>query len=347
MQQYDVKSMTLEELRNLMADWGEKPYRAVQLYEWMHQKRVWQYDQMTNLPEKLRRRLVEQYPLKPLAVIEVQTSRIDGTRKYLFRLADGNLIESVLMKYHHGYSVCISTQVGCRMGCRFCASAVNGFLRNLLPSEMLEQVYRIQENCGARISHVVLMGTGEPLDNYDSVVRFLRMISDEKGLCIGQRNLTVSTCGIVPGILKLAKENLQSTLALSLHAATDRKRRQLMPVARQYSLEEVLSACRTYGEKTGRRVTFAYSLIAGENDSLEDARILAKRLGTLHGLVNLIPVNPVRERPYRQSERGTVDAFRMELENRGLHVTVRREMGSDIDGACGQLRRRYLETQSF
>lgn len=339
----DIKSMTMPQLKAVMEELGEKPFRAKQLYEWFHQKRVWNYEEMTNLSKGLREQLSVKYPLKPIEIVQVQTSKIDGTQKYLFRLGDGNVIESVLMKYKHGNSVCISSQVGCRMGCRFCASTLDGLTRNLLPSEMLEQIYRIQEISGERVSNIVIMGTGEPMDNYDNVVQFLHMVSDELGICISQRNITVSTCGLVPRIRQLAEEQLQITLALSLHAPNDEKRQELMPIARKYTLEEVLDACRYYFEKTGRRLTFEYSLVGGVNDFQEDAKQLSGLLKGLNCHVNLIPVNPIKERNYRKSNREVIENFKIKLEKYGINVTIRREMGSDIDGACGQLRKRYME----
>ena len=339
----DIKSMNLEELQAVCEALGEKPFRAKQLYEWIHQKMVSSYDEMTNLSAKFRKRLEEEYPFHPLEVVEVQTSRLDGTRKYLFELQDGNVIESVLMRYHHGNSVCISSQVGCRMGCRFCASTIGGLVRPLTAGEMLEQVYRISAHTGERVSHVVVMGTGEPLDNYDSLVRFVHMISDPRGMNISQRNLTVSTCGIVPNMRRLAREHLQITLALSLHAPNDEKRRALMPIAHRYTMDEVLDACRYYFQETGRRLTFEYALVGGENDSQGDADQLAERIRGMNCHVNLIPVNPIRERNYVRSGKKVVENFKNKLEKYGINVTIRREMGADIDGACGQLRKSYID----
>ena len=253
------------------------------------------------------------------------------------------MIESVLMRYHHGNSVCISSQAGCRMGCRFCASTIGGLVRNLEASEMLDQIYRIQRDTGERVSNVVVMGTGEPLDNYENLLRFIRILSGEHGLHISQRNITVSTCGIAPRIRQLADEDLAITLALSLHAATQEKREELMPIARKYGLSEVLEACAYYFEKTGRRLTFEYSLVGGVNDRPEDARRLAALAKPIHSHINLIPVNPVTERNYVQPDKKVIGNFKKELEKYGINVTIRREMGRDIDGACGQLRRRYLE----
>ena len=254
------------------------------------------------------------------------------------------MIESVLMRYHHGNSVCISSQAGCRMGCRFCASTIGGLIRSLRASEMLDQIYQIQRDTGERVSNVVVMGTGEPLDNYENLVRFVRLLSDENGLHISQRNITVSTCGIVPGIRKLAEEDLAITLALSLHAVTQEKRAELMPIARKYELSEVLDACAYYFRRTGRRLTFEYSLVGGVNDHPEDARRLAGLAKPLHSHINLIPVNPVTERNYVQPDKKVIGNFKKELEKYGINVTIRREMGRDIDGACGQLRRRYLDS---
>ena len=273
---------------------------------------------------------------------DCQISRLDGTRKYLFALADGNMVESVLMPYHHGNSVCISTQVGCKMGCRFCASTLDGWVRNLTPAEMLDQVYRIQRATGERVSNIVLMGTGEPLDNFCNVVRFIELICHERGLHISGRNITVSTCGLVPRIRDLADLQMSITLAISLHASSQEVRRQLMPIADRYGMEEVLDACRYYFHKTGRRLTFEYSLVAGVNDSGEDAARLAGLLKGIPSHVNLIPVNPIQERNFRQSGRRAIEAFRQKLEKYGVNVTIRREMGRDIDGACGQLRRRKM-----
>ena len=308
----DIKSMTKDELKNLMTELGEKPFRAKQIYSWLHEHLVTSYDEMGNIPGKLKEKLKD-YPIAALEMVDEQVSAIDGTRKYLFRLSDGNVIESVLMRYKHGNSVCISSQVGCKMGCRFCASTIGGWTRNLLPSEMLDQIYRIQSITGERVSNVVVMGTGEPMDNYDNIVRFVHLLSDENGLNISQRNITVSTCGIVPKIYELAKEKLQITLALSLHAPNDEKRQELMPIAQRYSMDEVLDACRNYFQETGRRITFEYSLVAGVNDSDEDARELSSRIHDINCHVNLIPVNPIKERSYRRSTHQAVENFKIKL----------------------------------
>lgn len=342
MDKIDIKSLDIEKLTSYMVSIGEKPFRAKQLYEWIHQKLAADYDEMTNLPNSLKEKLFQLTEFTCLTVVEEKISQIDGTRKYLFALSDGNVIESVLMKYKHGNSVCISSQVGCRMGCRFCASTLDGLERNLSPSEMLDQIYRIQKITGERVSNVVVMGSGEPLDNYDNLILFIRLLTDEHGLNISQRNITVSTCGIVPGILKLAEEDLQITLALSLHAPNDEVRKNLMPVANRFPLKDVLKACQKYFEKTGRRLTFEYSLVSGVNDNLAEASALAALLKSQHGHVNLIPVNPIKERNYVQSDRKAIEAFKNLLEKNKINVTLRREMGRDINGACGQLRKSFL-----
>ena len=281
----------------------------------------------------------------PVTMLERQVSKLDGTNKFLFQLSDGNVVESVLMRYKHGNSVCISSQVGCRMGCRFCASTIGGLERSLSPSEMLGQIYQIQKITEERVSNVVVMGTGEPMDNYENFLTFVRMLTDDHGLHISQRNVTVSTCGIVPKIRELALEHLQITLALSLHGSTQEKRKQLMPVANKYELQEVLDACDFYFQETGRRVTFEYSLVHGVNDTPEDAQELTGILKSRNCHLNLIPVNPIKERDFQQPSRKNALNFKNKLEKSGINVTIRREMGADIDGACGQLRRRYVKTE--
>ncbi|MFV0465107.1 MAG: 23S rRNA (adenine(2503)-C(2))-methyltransferase RlmN [Lachnospiraceae bacterium] len=339
----DIKSMTLPQLTAFISGVDEKAFRAKQLYQWMHQKLAADFDEMSNLPTALRTKLKEKTEYTALELIEKQVSKEDGTRKYLFRLEDGQVIESVLMKYKHGNSICISSQAGCRMGCTFCASALNGLQRNLRPSEMLDQIYRIQRDSGERISNIVVMGTGEPLDNYDNLIRFLSLISDENGLNISQRHITVSTCGIVPRIYDLAKENLQITLALSLHAPTQAKRQELLPIAKSYGLDELMESVKYYFEQTGRRITIEYSLVKGKNDTSEDAAQLSALLKNMNCHVNLIPVNPIKEREYVQPDQHLILAFKNKLEKNGINVTIRREMGRDIEGACGQLRKSYME----
>ena len=339
----DIKSLSLEELKQEFVEMGEKPFRAGQMYQWMHQKLVRSFDDMTNLSKELREKCKQKYVYTALEPVKIQESKLDGTRKYLFRLADGHLVESVWMKYKHGNSVCISSQVGCRMGCKFCASTLDGLARNLLPSEMLDQIYAISVHTGERVSNLVVMGTGEPMDNFENLLQFLRLITDESGLHISARNVTVSTCGIVPNIRKLAKEHLQITLALSLHATTDEKRKRLMPIANKYTIAELMDACRFYFEQTGRRITFEYSLVGGVNDTKEDAEELAALAAPLNCHINLIPVNPIKERDFIQSEEKQIQRFKNRLEKAKINVTIRREMGRDIDGACGQLRRSFLK----
>ena len=451
----DIKSLNLEELKTELESMGEKAFRAKQMYEWMHVKLARSFDEMTNLSAKFREQCKEKYEYTCVKPVRIQESKIDGTKKFLFELSDGNVVESVWMQYKHGNSVCISSQVGCRMGCRFCASTLDGLERNLTPSEMLDQIYAItrltqervsnvvvmgtgepmdnydnilkflhlltdenglnisQRNvtvstCGIvprmrqladeklqitlalslhattdekrrklmpianrysikelmevcryyfeqtgrritfeysleRVSNVVVMGTGEPMDNYDNILKFLHLLTDENGLNISQRNVTVSTCGIVPRMRQLADEKLQITLALSLHATTDEKRRKLMPIANRYSIKELMEVCRYYFEQTGRRITFEYSLVGGVNDTEEDAKELIALAKPLCCHINLIPVNPIKERDFVQSDTGHIQAFKNKLESKKIHVTIRREMGRDIDGACGQLRRRHTQ----
>ncbi len=338
----DICSLDFGELAEEIAGIGEPSFRSRQIFEWLHVKLADSFDEMTNLSKKLRERLDSEYEIPVLRTADHQISKVDPTEKFLFELADGNMIESVLMRYSYGNSVCISSQAGCRMGCRFCASTIGGLERNLAPSEMLRQIYQIQKMTGERVSNVVIMGTGEPLDNYDNFVKFIRMLSDEHGLHISQRNITASTCGIVPNMRRLAGESFQITLALSLHASSQEKRSSLMPVANRYSLDEVIKACDDYFTQTGRRITFEYSLIAGVNDRPEDTAGLTAILRGRNCHLNLIPVNPVRERDYTRPDRKKAEEFKIKLEKNGINVTIRRERGSDIDGACGQLRRRHV-----
>ena len=342
----DIKSMTLPELTTWMSALGEKGFRAKQLYNWMHKNLVSSFDEMTNLSGALKSKLKEQADFVVLTPVDVRISSIDGTRKYLFRLQDGNVIESVLMRYRFGNSVCISTQVGCRMGCRFCASTLNGCVRNLLPSEMLDQIYRISRDTNERVSNVVIMGSGEPMDNYDNVIKFIELLNSERGLNISQRNITVSTCGIVPKIKELADLKLQITLAISLHAPNDELRKTMMPIANKYSIAEIMDACRYYLDKTGRRISFEYSLVKGVNDTKECANELIELVKGLNCHINLIPVNPIKERDYEQSEKNSIKNFKDMLERKGINATVRREMGRDIDGACGQLRQNHIDENS-
>ena len=339
----DIKSLNQTETCEYIESLGEKKFRGKQIYEWMHKKLVSSIDDMTNISVAFREKLKAETEFTVLKKVDCQESAIDGTRKYLFELADGNMVESVFMRYKHGNSVCISSQVGCRMGCRFCASTLDGLVRGLTPAEMLEQIYRIESDTEERVSNVVVMGTGEPLDNYDNLLKFIELLTDENGLNISQRNITVSTCGIVPKIRELADKKLSITLALSLHAPNQSKRLELMPIANKYDISEVIDACKYYFDTTGRRISFEYSLVAGVNDSEEDAEELASLIKGINCHVNLIPVNPIKERDYVQSSREAVLSFQKKLEKFGINVTIRREMGRDIDGACGQLRRRYMK----
>ena len=338
----DLKSMSIDELKDWVQGVGQPAFRAKQIYQWFHVKLAGSTEEMTNLPKSLRE-LMDEQKIYGVNVVTRLESKDDGTNKFLFRLHDGNVIESVLMRYKHGNSVCISSQVGCRMGCRFCASTIGGLVRNLTASEMLSQIYEIQKISGERVSNVVVMGTGEPLDNFDNLVRFIKMLTDENGLNISQRNITVSSCGLVPEIKRLAELDLAITFALSLHAPNDADRRELMPIANRYSIEEVLDACKYYFDKTGRRITFEYSLVKGQNDSPEKARELASLIKGMNCHVNLIPVNPIKERSYERADNTSIEKFKKVLESRQITVTVRRSMGRDIDAACGQLRRKYEE----
>jgi 23S rRNA (adenine2503-C2)-methyltransferase len=362
MDKTDILSLPYDELLEYVTGQKEKAFRGKQLYQWMHQHLATSFDDMKNLPKAWREQLTEECSYHVLKPVDLQISQLDGTRKYLFELADGNMVEAVLMHYKHGDSVCISSQVGCKMGCRFCASTLDGWLRNLTPAEMLGQVYSIQRDIwnfkgfekaptigseeyrNARISNLVVMGTGEPLDNYDNLLTFVRMLTDEHGLNLSLRSITVSTCGLVPKIHQLAEENLGITLALSLHAPNQEKRMELMPIAKTYEIHDVVDALRSYQKTTGRRVSFEYSLVAGVNDTDADAKELSELIRDIHGHVNLIPVNPIKERDFKSPSHQAALAFQKKLENCGINVTIRREMGRDIDGACGQLRRRHIHS---
>ena len=342
MNEPDIKSMYADELTALLEKLGEKSFRAKQIFSWLHEKNVCSYEEMTNISDKLKNTLKKEYPIASLLEVDCLTSKKDGTRKFLFELSDGNVIESVWMKYHHGNSVCISSQVGCAMGCRFCASTIGGKLRSLAASEMLEQIYKIKRITGERISNIVIMGTGEPFDNYDNLIRFIRLVTDEKGLNISIRNITVSTCGLVPQMYRFAEEKLPVTLAVSLHASNDETRKKLMPIANRYTIKEVVDAARNYYEKTGRRVTFEYALVRGQNDSEKTAEELSAVLRGFPCHVNLIPVNPVTERNFKPTHHEETVNFQNKLEKNRINVTIRREMGGDINGACGQLRKSYI-----
>ena len=335
----DIRSMTLEELKEAMTALGEKPFRAKQLYQWMHQKLAPSLEDMTNLPKAFRERLLEHGTYTSLETVQMLESGIDGTRKYLFGLGDGNIIESVLMKYKHGNSVCISSQVGCRMGCRFCASTQAGRVRNLEAGEICSEIYTAQKDIGERISHIVLMGIGEPLDNFDEVMRFLENITSPEGVNIGMRNISLSTCGLVPKIDQLAEKKLQLTLSISLHAPTNQIRSSMMPVNDAYPVEQLIQTVRRYQETTGRRVSFEYSMVRGVNDSDICAKQLADLIRGMGAHVNLIPINPVDGSPYSATDAANVRRFQQKLESLGVNATVRRRLGSEISAACGQLRR--------
>ncbi len=346
MDKIDIKSMNITELEDLLKELGEPKFRAKQIFDWLHAKQVDTFEEMTNLSKGLREKLSETAAIYGVELVRKLVSQIDGTRKYLFALHDGAIIESVLMKYEHGNTVCISTQVGCRMGCKFCASTLDGVERGLTAGEMLSQIYAIQKDCGERVHGTVLMGSGEPLDNYDNVVKFLRLINDPKGQNMGQRHITLSTCGLVDNMYRLAEEELQITLAVSLHAPNDGIRTQTMPIAKVYSMEKLLQACRDYADRTKRRITFEYALIHGVNDGDEHAWELVKKLRDMLCHVNLIPVNDVKERNYVKSTADRVKRFAGILNDNGVETTVRRKLGSDIDAACGQLRRSHMQQEN-
>lgn len=336
----NIKAMTLPEMTAALKEMGQPAFRAKQIYTWLH-KGVRSYDEMTNLPKNLREALAEKYPINAPTVVRKQESKKDGTIKYLWQLADGNCVETVLMRYHYGNTVCISTEVGCRMGCAFCASTLGGLVRKLEPFEMLDQVLFTQVESGQPVSHIVLMGIGEPLDNFDNVMRFLELVNSEDGMNISMRHISLSTCGLVPMIYELAKKKLQLTLSVSLHAPSDEIRNRIMPVNKAYPTEELLSACRSYYETTGRRISFEYAMINGVNDTPEAAQLLLKRLKGMSAHMNLIPLNHVEESPLKPSTRQAVQLFQKILEDGGIPATVRRTLGSDIDASCGQLRRKY------
>ena len=338
----DIKSLTIEELRDWVIEIGEPKYRAEQLYKWMHSHNARSIEDMNNIPKSLKAKCMEAGDFVSIKKIDVQISK-DKTRKYLFAMGDGSLVESVWMDYQYGASVCISSQVGCRMGCKFCASTLDGLSRNLTASEMLDQIYMIDADTGTRVSHVVVMGTGEPMDNYDNLVSFIKILTSPEGYNLSRRNITVSTCGIVPRVYDFADANLGVTLAISLHAPEDTKRQSIMPIANKYSIEELMDAATYYFDKTGRRVTFEYALAEGVNDTESDISKLVVLAARVKAHVNLIPVNPVTERGYNPSSRARVLAFKNKLEKQGINVTIRRELGQDIDGACGQLRKRHME----
>ena len=335
-----LKNLTEEELKEYIKSIGEKAFRATQIYGWIY-KGARSFSDMKNIPKSLQEKLEEIAFIGNLNINLKLVSKLDGTRKYLFELNDGNIIESVMMEYEHGVTVCISNQVGCRMGCRFCASTIDGLVRNLEPWEILDQIIKIQEDIGKRVSNLVLMGSGEPLDNFDNTKQFLKLVNDKNGLNIGYRHITLSTCGVVPKMYELADLEIPINLALSLHSPYDESRKEIMPIANAYSIKEVIDACKYYIKKTNRRVTFEYSLIKGVNDSQEDAKKLASLLKGMLCHVNLIPINKVDERDYEKPDKTYIYKFRDNLQKENIPATIRREMGADINGACGQLRRKH------
>lgn len=342
----NILDFNLKELKAWMKENGESEFRAKQVFDWIY-KEVWNFNDMKNLPSVLRDKLNAAFHIEMPKIADVLESHTDGTKKFLFVLKDGNLIESVVMKYKHGDTICVSTQVGCRMGCRFCASTVGGMIRNLSGGEILAQVMAAQHYTKSRISNIVLMGSGEPLDNYDNVMKFIELVNSDYGLNIGARHITLSTCGIVPKIKELAEAGTQITLAISLHAADDERRKSIMPVANKYSIVDILEACKYYIDRTGRRITFEYALVKGVNDNNEEARKLASLLKRMHCHVNLIPVNSIKENSYERPADEVIYAFQNVLIKNGIEATVRREMGSDINAACGQLRRSYIEKSNI
>ena len=341
----DLRSMTPEELQKEMESIGEAKFRAKQIFRWLHVKYAENFEEMTDLSENLRNKLNDNYIIGGVKIVRKLVSKEDNTTKYLFELENNYIIESVFMQYSYGNTVCISTQAGCRMGCTFCASTLDGVDKSLTPAEMLAQIYAIEKDKGEKVSGVVLMGSGEPLDNYENVLKFIKLINCKDGKNMGQRHITLSTCGLIDKMYELADEQLQITLAVSLHAPNDEIRNRIMPISRAYPMEKLLEACRHYAEKTKRRITFEYALIKGVNDSAENARELASRLKGLLCHVNLIPVNDVKERNYVRSTNESIKKFEEILVSRNIETTVRRKLGSDIDAACGQLRKRYKDEQ--
>ena len=340
---FSILSFTKEELEAELLELGEKKFRAGQVYEWLHQKNALSFDDMSNISIDLREKLKDKYFIDNITVLDKLESKMDETKKFILKLNDGNIIEAVVMKYKYGNSICISSEVGCQMGCTFCASTKQGYKRNLRAGEMLKEIYMIQDIIGERIGNVVIMGIGEPLMNYDNVVHFLKNIINPKGLNIGARHITLSTCGIVPRIKQLADERMQINLAISLHASNDEIRKKLMPIANKFSISELLDACKYYCELNNRRMNFEYALIAGENDKDQNAEELANLLKDFTCFVNLIPVNEIKENNYKRTSKEATKAFQEKLNERGIDATIRRELGTDIEAACGQLRNKYME----
>ena len=343
MEKIDIKSMTLEEIKLFMEKINEKSFRSSQVFEWIHKKQISEFDEMTNISKILRKKLIDNAKLTDINIIEKYVSNKDNTIKYLFELNNNNIIESVLMRYNYGNAVCISTQVGCRMNCTFCASAIDGLDRNLDVSEMLSQIYTIQKDIGERVSSIVLMGSGEPLDNYNNVIKFINIVNDKKGLNIGQRHITLSTCGIIEKIYELADENLQITLAVSLHASNDDIRNKIMPISKKNSYDKLIDACKYYSNNTKRRITFEYAMISGLNDNIKYAEELSNKLKNMLCHVNIIPINNVKENNYKKSNLQNIENFANHLKSKGIETTIRRSLGSDINAACGQLRKRYID----
>lgn len=338
----NLMDLSCDELKILAKELGQPEFRGKQIFEWIY-RGAESFDEMSNLPKDFRQKLAKRATVRCAKICEKYVSNIDETRKYLLQLNDGNFIESVLMKYDYGYTICVSSQVGCKMGCKFCASTLNGWIRNLTPGEILAQVMCVQKDLGQRISNIVMMGIGEPLDNFENVLKFIELVNAPGGLNIGQRHISISTCGLTERIRELAERKLQITLLISLHAPDDERRSQIMPVNKKYGIDELMSACDFYMEQTGRRISFEYTLISGVNDNIEEADKLASLIRGKLCHVNLIPVNKVKETGFDKSSRARIDEFRARLEKRGIAATVRREMGSDINAACGQLRNKRTE----
>ena len=341
----NIKEYNLEELKEEMTSLGEKPYRAEQIFKWIYKDKVKEFDEMTNLSIELREKLQQNYTMCNFKILKKQESS-DGTKKYLFDILDGNIIESVLMEYHYGKSVCVSSQVGCKMGCKFCASTGIPFVRNLTAGEIVEQILAIEQDTGDKISNIVFMGIGEPLDNYDNVIKAIRILNNPKGLGIGARHISVSTSGLVPRIYDLAKENIQCTLSVSLHASNNEKRSSMMPVNNRYSVEELIKACKDYIAMTNKRISFEYALAKDNNDNMQDAKELANLLKGMLCHVNLIPINKIENGKFTKSSNENIIKFRDYLNDNGIVATIRRELGSDIEAACGQLRRKNLNPKN-
>ncbi len=342
MDKTDIRSLNIDEMTDLILEIGESKFRAKQVFGWLNQKLVTSYDDMTNISKKMKQQLEEKAEISKVEIYEKLQSEIDGTAKYLFKLGEDTIIESVFMKYEHGNTVCISSQAGCRMGCKFCASTIDGLDRNLTAGEMLAQVYEIQKDMGERISNIVIMGSGEPLENFDNLIKFIEIINDKEGLNISQRNITVSTCGLIDKMKELENLDLQINLAISLHAPNDKTRDSLMPVNKKYMVSDLILASKKYANKTKRRITYEYALIKGVNDSQKDANELGKKIKGSLCHVNLIPVNNVTENDFEKSNKSSINDFANILRSLGISTTIRREMGADINGACGQLRKKHL-----